>query len=185
MEAAALVVLGAALGYLAAKYEAWLKRRESKRTLATAILSELRWLEGILHQIYDYGLTSHYDPLEHPMIETALSELLIFEPETAERISHFHNLLRDTRALMNRYRESPDRLAVHKAEYQRFTKAKAFYAASAISSLASALVREGGRMPPPIEEKPIAGNAIPPMPARTFESFGESEDLPRLDAEAD
>ena len=170
-----LVVIGAALGYAGARYQEWLKIKRAKRTLATGVLSELRWLEGILHQIYDYGPASYYDALEHPMIEATLPHLMLFQPDTAERLSHFHNLLRDTRALMNRYREAPDPVIAQRQQFVHFTKAKAYYAATAVATLAAAMRKEGGRMPPPIEEKPITTNTLPPLPGRTFDSFSGDE----------
>lgn len=169
-----LVVVGAALGYVGGRYQEWLKVKRAKRTLATGVLSELRWLEGILHQIYDHGPASYYDALEHPMIEATLPHLLLFEPATAERLSHFHNLLRDTRALMNRYREAPETVAAQRQQFVYFTKAKAYYAATAVAALA-AMEKEGGRKPPPVEEKSITTSTLPPLPARTFESFSGDE----------
>lgn len=168
---ALLVILGAGLGYASARYESWLERRRSKTTLATGMLSELRWLDGLLRQIVQHGPASYYDPLEHPMIEATLPHLALFDAATAERLSHFHGLLRDTRAGMNRYRDAPSAVAGRKEEYSHFIKAKAYFAASAIPSLRDALVSEGGQLPPPITEKPIEGPDLPPLPPRPFDSF--------------
>lgn len=141
------------------------------RTLATAVLSELRWLEGILTQVYEHGPASYYDPLEHPMIQAALPHMLEFKPHTAERLSHFHNLLRDVRALMDRYRQVPDQAGPRRDEFVLFAKTKAYYAISAIEALATALRTEGGHMPPAIAEKPVYGDTLPALPTTSFESF--------------
>ena len=178
MQEAALIILGAALGYLGARYLETLARKRARKTLATAVLAELRWLENILYQICEHGPTSFIDPLEHPMIEAALPHLLLFQPNTAEKLSHFHNLLRDVRGLMNRYRQNAKSVNTRTAEFVHFTRVKAYYAITAIAGLAEALRSEGGCMPPRIKEQQIEGRVLPDLPPRTFQSFRETGDFP-------
>jgi hypothetical protein len=167
-----LTILAAGLGYIAARYQGWIDRRRDRRALATAMLSELRWLEGLLRQVYDHGPASFYDPFDHPVLAGLLERLDLFAPTTAERLSHFHSLLRDVRAGVNEYRVNADKLGTRKDEYRRFLKAKAFFAASAVQGLKDALLSEGGALPPKITERTIDGVQLPALPAAAFEQFG-------------
>jgi hypothetical protein len=53
------------LGFVGGRVEAWMERRRARRTLATALLTELRWLEGMLNQVMEHGPAMSYDALEH------------------------------------------------------------------------------------------------------------------------
>lgn len=173
---ALLVILAAGLGYVAARYQGWVERRRDRLVLATAMLSELRWLEGLLRQVYQHGPASFYDPFDHPILAGLVERLDLFAPATAERLSHFYSLLRDVRAGMNEYRANAEKLGTQKDEYRRFLKGKAFFAASAVRELKNALVREGGSLPPKIAEQTIDGAALPALPPPSFDQFGQAED---------
>jgi len=121
------------------------ERQRSRRTVATGLLEELKWLDGILAQIYQHGPYSFYDPLAHPMLDVALAQSALFESATMESLTEFHALLRDCRAMMNEYRDR--RGALHpsdKVEYVRFIRTKAAFTAAAMPMLIERLVSEGG-----------------------------------------
>lgn len=163
-----LVLVSAGLGFAAARWEMWSERRRSRKALASALLSELRWIDGILRQIVQYGPASYYDPLQHPMTETAIAHLTLFDSRTIQKIAHFHGLLRDVHAGINEYRERPTLVQERKQEYARFIKGKAYFAATAIHPLVAALTSLGGEMPPPMSEPTIASPDIPKLPPSAF-----------------
>lgn len=169
-----LALGGAVLGFVLSRLEKWIEERAARRTIATALLAELRWLEGMFHQIHEYGPSSFYDPLEHPALLHAIDNLALFGPRTAERLTHFHNLLRDVQAAVNQYRENRPELRGSRQEIIDFIKAKTVFAAGAVGDLAGALRDVGGQMPDHIKERPIEGgrSALPP---RAFESFSSRD----------
>jgi hypothetical protein len=67
-------------------------RTRARDSLATGLLSELRWLQGQLRQITEKGMPA-YDPLDHPVLRIALSNLTLFPPTTAEHIAEYHYFL--------------------------------------------------------------------------------------------
>ena len=146
LNGAILALVSAALGFLGARSKSWVDRRRARKTLASGLLSELRWLDGILRQIVQHGPVSFYDPLGHPFIEAAISRLTLFDQPTAQRIAHFHAMLRDVRAGVNEYRVHPEAVAERREEYKRFLKSKASFAAQAIPALKDALLDAGGSL---------------------------------------
>lgn len=165
---ALLALVSAALGFLGARSESWFERRRARRTLATGLLAELRWLDGILRQIVKHGPGSYYDPLDHPFTEAAIAQLTLFDHDAAERIAHFHSMLRDVRAGLNEYRLRPEVIAERREGYKHFLKGKAYFAALTIPSVKEALTRAGGALPPPFTERTIEGTAIPQLPPSSF-----------------
>lgn len=176
LNGAILALVSAALGFLGARSKSWVERRRARKTIASGLLAELRWLDGILRQIVQHGPASSYDPLGHPFTEAAISQLTLFDQPTAQRIAHFHAMLRDVRAGVNEYRARPEAVAERREEYKRFLKSKAYFAAQAVPALKDALLEAGGSLPPSYTEKTIEGTAIPELPPSSFGRLpGDSE----------
>ena len=175
---AVIALVSAALGFFGARSESWFERRRARKTLASALLAELRWLDGMLRQVVKNGPNSYYDPLDHPFTSAAISQLTLFSHATALPIAHFYGLLRDVRVGINAYLLRPEQVAGRREEYARFIKVKAYFAASAVPELKDALVEAGGSLPPPYSETAVKGTAIPQLPPS---SFGE---LPQDNSEA-
>jgi hypothetical protein len=85
-----------------------------------------------------------YDALEHPTLIHALDHMSPFEPDTAQRLNHFHNLLRNYRDALNDYRQATGAQREERAKRRRFYQNRAWYAANAIAGLVESLQREGG-----------------------------------------
>jgi hypothetical protein len=156
------------LGFVCGRVEGWMERRRAKKTMATALLTELRWLEGMLNQVIEHGPTTAYDALEHPTLFHALDNISLFEPDTAHRLNHFHNLLRNCRDALNDYRQATGAQREERAKRRRFFQDRAWYAANAIAGLVERLQREGGDMPTPFNDPPL--NSAEPLvpPQRAF-----------------
>jgi hypothetical protein len=153
------------LGFVAGRAEAWMERRRARKTIATALLTELRWLEGMLNQVMEHGATTSCDALEHPTLLHALDQMLLFEPDTAQRLNHFHNLLRNCRDALNDYRQATGAQREERTKRRRFYQNRAWYAANAIAGLVDRLQREGGDMPTPFNDPPL-NSAEPLVPPR-------------------
>src|SRR5205085_6638512 len=70
------------------------KARAKRAVLATTLLVELQWLNGILRQAVQGGAPVG-DPFVHPVLEGALREPDVFDGATAVRLAHFRSLLLD------------------------------------------------------------------------------------------
>ena len=77
------------------------ERSRARRSLASGLLAELRWLEEQLEQVYVGGSFPLQDILEHPLLQQAISQSILFEPGTVGKLSCFHALLRHARSGMN------------------------------------------------------------------------------------
>ncbi len=169
-----LALLAAGLGYGAARLRERGERNRARQTLATAMLSELRWLDAVLRKLVEQGPFSSSDPLDHPIIEAGLKDLTLFAPQTASRLAHFHTLLRSLRHEMVQLRDNPKPWTGRHAEFDRLLRARAALACRAVPDLSKALHREGGTAPPPLADKSAGPepSALPPTP---FGS-GDSDD---------
>jgi len=156
------------LGFVGGRLEAWIERRRARKTIATALLGELRWLEGMLNQVMEHGPMMSCDALEHPTLLLALDHITLFEPGTAQRLNHFHNLLRNCRDALNDYRQATGAQREERAKRRRFYQNRAWYAANAIAGLVERLRREGGNMPIPLNDLPLDTAELLVPPQRAF-----------------
>jgi hypothetical protein len=165
------VLLGGALGLTAAALAAGARRRDAKRSAATAMLAELRWLDSVLRKIADRGSSAADLSLDHPIIAAGLRDLSLFEPETAGRIADLHYHLRAVEQEMQRYRENPKAWVGRLPELDGLIRQKAVSACRVIPDLSKALHEEGGVLPPPVAPSKDASreDGLPTSP------FGESE----------
>jgi hypothetical protein len=89
-------VLGGVLGFMAA----WLPKhwddRQKRRALATLLLSEIRFMEGNLREIYYRGVTTPDFGFQTAIYDEASANLLLFSPPTVQALNvfyqHIHNL---------------------------------------------------------------------------------------------
>lgn len=145
------------------------KRQRARRTLATGLLDELSWLDGLLCQVIQHGPHTFYNPFSHPILEQAIVQNTLFEPETISLLSRFHALLRDLRASVNEYRSQGALLGGQRSEYRHFCQAKAFFSIRALPALVSARETEGGtRLPRDLGES-LEGPNFPPLPPSVFD----------------
>jgi hypothetical protein len=164
-----LVGLGIALGALLGGAGTRAARRRGRRTLATAMLLELRRLDAVLRRVVELDSPTSFPSLEHPIIEAALRDLTLFRTETAARIAQFHGALRGIQHEIGDYRDNPLRWAGRLGELNQLIKTRAAAACRAVPLLLTALEREGGTTPPSLHDTPTRSAAstpsgLPPSP---------------------
>jgi hypothetical protein len=167
-------LLSALFGYGAARLGQGSRRRQARAALATAMLAELGWLDGLLRAIVEQGAARTDYPVDHPIIEASLRDLTLFRPETAARIAQFHDLLRSLGYEMTQLRDNPRRWTGRIPEFDRLLKARAAMACRAVPGLLKQLRAEGGQPPPPLADRALDADPgeLPPKPFAT----GESDD---------
>jgi hypothetical protein len=168
-----------ALGAVLALFAAWVgarlssartraERRRARRTLATAMLLELRRIDAVLRRVVALETAGSFPPLEHPIMEAALRDLTLFQTATAARIAQFHSALRSIQHEIGDYRDNPLRWAGRLTELNQLIKARSATACRAVPELVKALEDEGGKPPPPLPESPSPStanpSALPPPP---------------------
>lgn len=165
-------ILGALLGYYLGHLKDARERKARRAVLATALLAELRFLNGVLRQVAVGGVPQG-DPFAHPVLEAALRELGLFERDAAVALTHFRGFLldvrNDARAAHQEARTSAPRMFYVLNES---VKVKATYAANAIKDLKAAMLASGGQLPPPIRERPVTVGSLPQLLPSPFELFG-------------
>ncbi len=170
-------LLPLALGALLALCSAWVgarlarggerrERRRARESLATAMLLELRRVDAVLRRVVALDNPASFPSLEHPIIEAALRDLTLFEPDTAARIAQFHGALRGIQHEIADYRDNPLRWAGRLGELNQLIKARAAAACRAVPDLLAALEKAGGAPPPHLGEPAAAGerSTLPPSP---------------------
>jgi hypothetical protein len=146
------------------------ERGGRRAVLATALLVELRWLNGILRQVA-VGGTPHGEPFDHPVLEAALRELGLFDRDAAVALAHFRSLLLDVRNDVRAAYRVREQAPLLFPMINASVKAKATFASNAVKDLKEALLASGGEMPPPIQERPGTLASPPQLLASPFELF--------------
>ncbi|MGE3499448.1 MAG: hypothetical protein AB7N53_16340 [Candidatus Binatia bacterium] len=88
---AALALLAAWAGARIAGGRERRHRRRARASLATALLLELRRIDLVLRRLVSLDNPAAAPPLDHPLIESALRDLTLFDPDTAARIVQLHS----------------------------------------------------------------------------------------------
>lgn len=137
------------------------KNKESleRVALASALLSEMQFIDKTIRGIYQGGVWS-YDPLECPYLELASKNLHLFNAKTVHALGLFHGRLRDLRnhhTAQNISSAPPEHLIV-----------KAQMACTLGCDLVIALRAEGGINPPPLTEVNFNKQNLPPLPPTVF-----------------
>jgi hypothetical protein len=169
----AIALLATALGARIAGGRERLGRRRARRTLATAMLLELRRIDAVLRRVVALDNPASFPSLDHPIIEAALRDLTLFQTPTAARIAQFHGALRGIQHEIGDYRDNPLRWAGRLSELNQLIKNRAAAACRAVPDLMKALEKEGGAPPPQLHEAapraPQESRDLPPPP------FGDTE----------
>jgi hypothetical protein len=144
------------------------ERRHARRTLATAMLLELRRLDAVLRRVVGLDNPASFPSLDHPIIEAALRDLTVFRTDTAARVAQFHGALRGIQQEIADYRDNPLRWAGRLSELNHLIKGRAAAACRAVPALIKALEREGATPPPHLGDPPSTPSAdnpdLPPSP---------------------
>lgn len=136
------------------------KLEEAEKTaLATALLSELQFIDKTLRGIYVGGIWS-YDPLEYPFLELASKNLHLFKPNTVHALGIFFGRLRDLRKHLLAQNKLPDT--------KEFLLVKAQMTCTLGCDLVRALREEGGIDPPPLTEVNFNKDNLPQLPDQVF-----------------
>lgn len=169
---ALLALLGAWLGARIAGAGERRSRTRARRSLASAMLLELRRLDAVLRRVVALDNPAAFPSLEHPIIEGALRDLTLFDTETAARLAQFHGALRGIQHEIGDYRDNPLRWAGRLGELNQLIKSRAAATCRAVPELAKALERSGATPPPALHEPAASGGdpaRLPPPP------FGASD----------
>ncbi len=172
----ALALFAIWLGARIARAHERTERRRARRTLATAMLVELRRLDAVLRRVVALDNPASFPSLDHPIMEAALRDLTLFQTETAARIAQFHGALRGIQHDIGDYRDNPLRWAGRLAELNQLIKGRAAAACRAVPALLKALENEGGAPPPHLPEPPSSASSAPSgLPPPPF-GAGEGDD---------
>ncbi len=170
-------ILGALLGFYAGHLKDAGERKDRRAILATALLVELRWLNGVLRQVAGGGVPQG-DPFDHPVLEATMRELGLFDRSAAANLVHFRSLVLDVRNDARAAHEAQEPDSANAGLFyvlNASVKAKATFAANAIKDLKETLLASGGEMPPPIRERPGTLESLPQLLPSAFQLFDAPE----------
>jgi hypothetical protein len=179
-------MLNIGLGALLALLSAWLgariagarerrDRHRARRSLATAMLLELRRIDSVLRRVVALDTPSSFPSLEHPIMEGALRDLTLFDAETAARVAQFHGALRGIQHEIGDYRDNPLRWAGRLGELNQIIKSRAAAACRAVPALIKVLERSGGAPPPQMNEPAGSTSSPADLPPPPF-GAGDGDD---------
>ena len=148
--------LVAIIWYTAFTYEALEESRErdqrelarSRGSLATALLSELRWLYSALEEFARGGAL--HGEVRTPVLDTALKKVTLFAPETTDRLAH---TVTGVRRLRETVESGPGATDVRRL--------MATSVCVLVADLVPALIGEGGKLPRHLSQESFAASEIP------------------------
>ena len=92
-----ILLIGAGIGFFLTRIDRFLNSRKRRRVLATAALGDLRWLDHILRQMAEQGVTV-YDSLEHPALTVLLANVDLLKLSAVScGIATFENMITTNR----------------------------------------------------------------------------------------
>jgi hypothetical protein len=168
--------LGAGVTYMLTLRQRREEEHQRRRALATALLSELRFLEMTLQhhfRLRDNLIEREIYSFQTAVYDQAGANLLLFTAETVYTLHLLYQRIYDLRADLIEFRLLPPDEDDHTADPNRGLNvvlcAKATYAAQRIAEVAARLQEEGGMWPPPIPMliSPMSGG-MPDMPPPVF-----------------
>ena len=166
---AGIAIVAAWLGARIAGARARANRRRARRTLATAMLLELRRIDAVLRRVVALDNAAALPTLDHPIMEAALRDLTVFRTDTAACVAQFHSALRGIQHEIGDYRDNPLRWAGRLGELNQLIRSRAAAACRAVPELMRALEREGGALPPHLSEPaPSVAAGSPDLPPPPF-----------------
>lgn len=141
------------------------ERRSLRKSLASALLSELKRLEAGLRQIHANGSRGHV-AWHRPVVDTAFRQLALFSPATSQYLADFSSLHEDVRFGLAIGRENGMN---GNQDYERSLRTRAAFAIEVIPRLVEALERDGGEMPP--RRPDPAAEEVPDLQESPFGPF--------------
>ncbi len=98
MNEVALLAIGAVLGGGITQLHEALRNRQTRIGLATAVLYELKWLDGRVRAFAAMYSEIHYDPFQCPALDLALHNVHLFSSNVIIAMQRLKMLLDDLRA---------------------------------------------------------------------------------------
>jgi hypothetical protein len=143
------------------------EEQRRRRALATLLLSEVRFVEGVVRRIR--GMVNLegalIQPYETTVYDSAGANLLLFDKAPVLELNTFYVLVHDLRAMLQLISVSESRIE----DLDEITlRAKATYIASLVQGVARRLSAEGGEWPMPLQ--PYNLLPLPNLPPPVFES---------------
>ncbi len=159
------------------------ERTRQRQSIATAVLAELRTVCGRLATIRSQGPTVARDILSHPMLEQALLNPSLFQPDTVQALTSTLRHLSDVQIVLEEYphlvsaaanpiaaSKDPQQAEDDKVATYLSGKTRAGWAFNATVELVERLKDEGGLMPTLLPEQPRALFDHPPLLADPFDA---------------
>ena len=164
-----LLLLGAFVGFSLTGLQAYLDRERRRKSLASALLIELRVLEHAISLRYDDPLVGESrGSLVSTVFERFSSDLLLLEHERLHPVLDFYSFVTDVSEHLKNARE---RLAkgeqLSDADHQRI-RLKAQFALQRIADAKRALEASGGVLPDCLPNAGKQFRELPPAPPRSF-----------------
>ena len=170
------LILGALIGFSLTGLQQMLDRRRRRKSLASALLIELRSLEHIITLRYeDEDAAGSRGTIPTTVFDQFSSDLLLFRHDHLYRLLHFYGFASDIRKHLETARA---RLAngeeLEKTTHDR-VRLKAYFALATIGRAKEALEAEGGVLPERLADHGKVVRGLPPAPPPSFENYPTEE----------
>jgi len=163
---------GVTLGYWLSTRERRGDEQRRRRVLATALLSEIRFLEGLLRDITTAVIPGEpgeemIEPYRTAVYDSAGANLLLFSRETVHDLDALYQLVHRLREELQELRRGQINAGV---DHYHTVRLRAIYAVDYIREVALRLRNdEGGMWPHPLPSWRVPADDIPPLPLPVFE----------------
>lgn len=151
------------------------ERLRARKALATGLLAEISFLEITLEQLYAKQIPAS-EALRHPLLDSAIAQAALFEPDTVAKLSEFQALILDVRSPLEQFREDPASMLgqdrgfwlARQRKLADHLAAKAGFAIQYIPTVARALQDAGGVLKPREPMPVVPAGQVPPLPDSPF-----------------
>jgi hypothetical protein len=160
----AITTVAAVFAYLAGRRRATEDRKHRAKEIASALLMELRFSEGMLREMYAEEQPMRflwYVPL--PLFDRLFPELRVLSPDAMRLAYTFYGIILEIRARFQFAQGHEARPADH-----HFVRVKAGFALERMRPLVAALKKEGGVLPPLEPLLAVRDMRLPPLPPPLF-----------------
>ncbi len=166
------LLLGGFLGFALTGLQNFLDRNRRKKSLASALLTELRTLEHQLSLRYeDEAAAESGGTITTPVFDRFSTDVLLLRHDRLYPVLQLYGFVADVKLHLKSARDRAHEWQTLKPIDNQRVRLKSYFALSTIASAKKALEESGGVLPDRLFNHGTYVEALPSAPAKSFENY--------------